>query len=87
MSCCGNNRANLSSPPPAHAPAARLLGASATTAPAEFEYRGGSVLTVIGQATGTRYRFVGHGARLRVDPRDRSSLAALPHLRDVTAPR
>jgi hypothetical protein len=50
---------------------------------AEFEYLGGSVLTVIGQGTGWQYRFVGHGARLGVDYRDRASLAAVPQLRAV----
>jgi len=49
----------------------------------DFEYRGGSVLTVIGQGTGLRYRFVGHGARVSVDPLDRVSLAAVPSLREV----
>jgi hypothetical protein len=49
----------------------------------EFEYLGGSVLTVIGQGTGWQYRFVGHGARLGVDSRDRASLAAVPQLRAV----
>jgi len=87
MSCCGKNRASLSTTSPPRAPAARPPAASATATPAEFEYLGGSVLTVIGQGTGTQYRFVGHGARVRVDPRDRPSLAAVPRLRDVTARR
>jgi hypothetical protein len=38
---------------------------------------------VIGQGTGFQYRFVGYGARLDVDPRDRLSLAAVPSLREV----
>lgn len=85
MSCCGKNRANLST---ATSPTRAPTGASAATAaPAEFEYLGGSVLTVIGPATGVQYRFVGHGARVRVDPRDRASLAVVPHLRDVTLRR
>jgi len=50
-----------------------------------FEYRGGRVLTVIGQGTGFQYRFVGFGARVFVDARDRASLAAVPHLREVRA--
>ncbi|HEY1261102.1 MAG TPA: hypothetical protein VGF34_17775 [Stellaceae bacterium] len=49
-----------------------------------FEYRGGGVLTVIGQATGRQYRFVGHGARVAIDLRDRTSLTAVPALREVT---
>jgi hypothetical protein len=50
---------------------------------ARFEYRGGRSLTVIGKGTGYQYRFVGYGARLGVDPRDRASLAAVPGLREV----
>jgi hypothetical protein len=49
----------------------------------QFEYRGGGVLTVIGQATGIQYRFVGYGNRATVDSRDRASLAAVPQLREV----
>jgi hypothetical protein len=48
-----------------------------------FEYQGGRVLTVIGQGTGLQYRFVGFGARVFVDARDRASLAAVPRLREV----
>lgn len=90
MSCCGKHRTSLSSgaSPAARPPTPHALGASAATAaPVELEYLGGSVLTVIGQGTGVQYRFVGHGARVRVDPRDRASLAAVPHLRDVTPRR
>jgi hypothetical protein len=49
----------------------------------EFEYLGGATMTVLGPVSGRRYRFVGHGARLAVDPRDRLSLAAVPGLREV----
>jgi hypothetical protein len=38
---------------------------------------------VTGQGTGYQYRFVGHGARLWVDARDRAPLAAVPHLREI----
>jgi hypothetical protein len=41
------------------------------------------VLTVTGQGTGYQYRFVGFGARVEVDARDRASLAAVPQLREV----
>lgn len=91
MSCCGKTRTSLS--PAATAPAARAparraaFHASAGAATADFEYLGGSILTVIGQGTGRQYRFVGHGARVRVDPRDRASLAAVPQLREVTLQR
>jgi hypothetical protein len=48
-----------------------------------FEYVGRTGLTVIGPATGRRYRFERPGARLEVDLKDRRSLAGVPHLRQV----
>ena len=61
-----------------------VAGPAGTTAlrGLEFEYLGGSVLTVIGQGTGMQYRFVGHGSRASVDPRDRASLARVLQLRE-----
>lgn len=49
-----------------------------------FEYVGRTGMTVVGPATGTRYRFDRPGARLAVDPRDHAAMAAVPHLRRVT---
>jgi hypothetical protein len=46
-----------------------------------FEYVGRTALTVIGPASGLRYRFGSPGARLAVDPRDRAALAAVPQLK------
>jgi hypothetical protein len=92
MPCCGKKRLALGPMNPEAASAARdatgnhnQSGPSAGAAAREtqFEYRGGRVLTVTGQGTGYQYRFVGHGARLWVDARDRASLAAVPHLREV----
>jgi hypothetical protein len=45
-----------------------------------FEYIGHSAMTVVGPASGQRYRFT-PGAILAVDPRDRTALAAIPLLR------
>lgn len=72
----------------ARRPAAETNGsapASMAAPPAsfEFEYLGGTTMTVLGPLSGRHYRFVGHGARLAVDPRDRLSLAAVPGLREV----
>jgi len=95
MSCCGTKRSELTAVMPARpVPGPGTPGVAAAGAPAgpaarglEFEYVGGSVLTVVGQGTGLLYRFVGHGARASVDPRDRRSLAAVPQLRAVAARR
>lgn len=46
-----------------------------------FEYLGATALTVIGPASGLRYRFDRPGAALAVDPRDRAALEAVPLLR------
>ena len=86
MSCCGTKR----TAPDRAATSARaaaphsgpVAGAQVRRGP-DFEYVGGSVLTVVGQGSGLQYRFVGHGARHSVDPRDRASLAAVPALREV----
>lgn len=48
-----------------------------------FEYGGRTGLTVIGRVTGKRYRFNGPGSVAEVDLRDRSSLAAVPHLKQL----
>ena len=48
----------------------------------EFEYQGGHILSVRGQGTGNQYRFIGHGARVAIDARDRASLAMVPGLRE-----
>lgn len=88
MSCCGKSRAAASemTRPGSKPPAARVFlgpSARAVSRPVVFEYVGARVMTVIGQWTGYQYRFIGYGARLSVDPRDRASLSAVPGLREV----
>lgn len=46
-----------------------------------FEYIGKTALTAIGPVSGRHYRFSSPGATLEVDPRDSTSLAAVPNLR------
>jgi hypothetical protein len=89
MSCCGKKRNNalgtgtttaaLPTPGSPHA----VPAGPAHRGPV-FEYLGGHVLTVTGQASGLQYRFVGHGARTSVDPRDRHSMQRVPLLRLVS---
>ncbi|BDI05255.1 hypothetical protein [Sphaerotilus microaerophilus] len=57
--------------PPAAAPRDRAL----------FEYIGATGLTVIGPASGRRYRFERPGAQVGIDARDRGALERLPQLR------
>jgi hypothetical protein len=92
MSCCGKKRIDLSAAgggagARADTPARQHGAAAGASFGSDFEYLGGSVFTVIGQGTGRPYRFVGHGARLGVDPRDRASLSAVPSLRIVSSGR
>jgi len=48
-----------------------------------FQYTGKTGLTVVGPVTGMPYRFIGHGATLPVDARDRYGMMAVPKLRLV----
>jgi hypothetical protein len=84
MSCCGNKRAAISktlSPQPS-------LAKTPVLKPVVwFQYTGVRVLTVIGKATNTRYRFFYSGARQAVDARDYATLAAVPSLRKTSAPQ
>jgi hypothetical protein len=48
-----------------------------------FQYTGPTALTAIGPLSGRRYQFTRPGAVIAVDPRDRASLATVPHLRQV----
>ncbi|MGI9486138.1 MAG: hypothetical protein ACR2RF_09740 [Geminicoccaceae bacterium] len=50
---------------------------------AYFQYQGDRGLTVIGSISGKRYRFGYTGAVMAVDPRDRRSLTAIQHLKQI----
>jgi hypothetical protein len=43
------------------------------------------MLTVLGEASGQMYHFMGHGALVAVDPRDRRALAGIPGLKEISA--
>ena len=81
MSCCGKSRVGASRAIPSTASGATPAGPAMREI--VFEYRGGRVLTVVGPSTGYEYRFVGFGARVFVDARDRASLALVPQLREI----
>lgn len=99
MPCCGQKRqAQRPSGSPAVSPPSSPsspiqrdrpamdshAGPSPGAGTVEVEYVGERTLVVMGQATRQTYRFAGRGARLAVDRRDRSSLARVPGLREVT---
>jgi hypothetical protein len=48
-----------------------------------FEYIGNTAMAVIGGVSRLRYTFIKPGTKVEVDARDRASLAAIPHLRQV----
>ena len=89
MSCCGKKRKQIRTTSqdrqtrePARTPTKQPR---VNRKPAVyFEYVGNTRLRVIGPATGTHYRFEYPGAQVLVNPRDRRSLAAVPHLRQLT---
>jgi len=49
----------------------------------EFEYLGDRTLVVMGQGSRQQYRFVGRGARVLADGRDRVSLSMVTGLREL----
>jgi len=51
-----------------------------------FKYVGSAAITVIGPVSGRFYSFFGAGAKAAVDARDAPSLAAVPHLVQITHP-
>ncbi len=81
MSCCGKGREAMSSIRHNAAPAAPNVHRSAAQPAIVFEYTGAQSISVVGRVTGIRYEFRAHGARLRVDLRDRSQLLRQPGLR------
>jgi hypothetical protein len=83
MSCCGKSRAIAGGQAASPDRAARRTFLAPATPGVSFEYVGARGLTVIGQETGYQYRFIGYGSRVAIDPRDRTSLAAVPSLREV----
>ena len=80
MSCCGRARTAASGPPSV---SRRPVVLGTTNKSIRFEYIGEMSMTVIGPVTGQRYHFSGHGAQVRVDPRDRSYLLGIAKLRLV----
>jgi hypothetical protein len=83
--CCGSSRAKI--PTGAHrltralAPPPQPRGPTASP-PAKpvFEYAGATALTIVSPVTRKTYRFDKPGARLEVDPRDRSWVAFVPNV-------
>lgn len=88
--CCGNQRQQFHTTEASgrgahHARGARAIQPRRQTV-LYFQYVGPTGLTAIGAGSGTRYRFDGRGATVAADPRDRRSLLAVPHLREVAGP-
>lgn len=48
-----------------------------------FQYVGKTGITVIAPISGMKYRFIGHGAVMSVDPKDLKALTNVPNLRQV----
>ena len=80
--CCGHGRRQLQTMFPQQA-ASTPAHSGGMSSGSTFEYVGNSGLTVVGPATGARYRFERPGARMRVDLRDHVGLTKVPVLRHV----
>lgn len=78
--CCGKGREQLQGTKPQ---AQKVRAGSRPVPDVLFEYVGNSALTVLGPVTGRRYRFARPGDRVLVDPRDKPSVSAVPHLREI----
>ena len=86
-SCCGQKRAaarstvttRSSSESGENNPSVKMAGSQTT----HFQYVGGRMLSVVGEATGLRYQFAGHGAVVSVDSRDRLALTRIPWLKEI----
>jgi hypothetical protein len=88
--CCGNQRQQFHATESA-GPGTRLAAGNSADQPRRqtvvyFEYVGPTGLTAVGAGSGARYRFDRQGAIVAVDPMDRRSLLAVPHLRQVAGP-
>ena len=80
MSCCGRKSEPVQAGPgiSIRRPAPALPAQSPV-----FQYTGPTSMAVIGPVSGLRYSFRATGERMPVDPRDRRSLTAVPHLRQI----
>ena len=86
MSCCGRQRGPMAlHPVPARVQEweQERQRPPALSHGIRYEYVGATGMTVVGPATGRRYRFEGHGSRALIDPRDALSMATVPHVRRV----
>lgn len=81
MGCCGNRRQQLSM-----AARGQQQSQPRRYSVMFFQYVGKTGLTAQGVATSRQYRFHRPGCIVPVDPRDASSLARIPLLRQVHRP-
>jgi hypothetical protein len=78
--CCGRNKTQaLAIPNQLPTPADPRAFPRSTEA--QFEYTGKTALTVVSPLTRRKYHFPQPQARVSVDPRDRSWIAFVPHLK------
>ncbi len=90
MGCCGQRRVLGGAP---FRPASTTTTASSSQPVASpkprpvlrlvYEYSGNGAFTVASSTSGRRYRFEHPGARIEVDPRDRTLMASLRQVRRV----
>ena len=83
--CCGQKMmrpsgafragTNVQRPPASQVPAA--------AGPSFFEHVSAGTLVVQGPVSGKQYRFVGQGATVLIDHRDRASLRGVPSIREL----
>ena len=77
MSCCGEKRSSFRQEPLSNTGVATHWSMGSM----ELEYSGQGQLTVQGPLTGSLYRFIGSGARVRIHGSDVPSLVLVPGLK------
>lgn len=85
MCNCGNKRSAFSKE--AHTDSVNTKMKTAAQTPsvsASFEYIGKTALTIIGNVTGTQYRFNYTGNRQNIDHRDIPGIMSIPVLKKVS---
>lgn len=89
MPCCGQRRQQINRRPPiqranSEVSSANVNGPAGPSRTIAFQYVGNTSLSAVGPVSGRHYRFSHPGAIIEVDPRDRASLALVPHLRQTS---
>jgi hypothetical protein len=83
MCNCGKKRSEYSQNHTSNANTQRKTAVQEAAGYSSFEYTGKSALTIIGNVTGTKYRFTSPGNTQKVNHLDAAGMMAVPVLRKI----